>query len=363
VGYPSALVVTPRVSLHWSGGEARLMLAAVVAPDQTAAQAAAPTLACLRLYEDTGEGTRGSTRAAAASEMEPAVLLGEFPAAAIWKRSVEETAQAVRHGRLQKAVLARGITIRGARLDPAAALHRLRAEYPDCTIFAIGRGDRCFLGASPERLVRVRDGEVAVSALAGSAPRGRTEAADRALGLRLLRSEKERLEHRLVVDVLRSALAGVSNALSPETVPQLLTIRNTHHLHTPLHAVLRDKRSVFDLIARLHPTPAVGGVPRAAALAWIRQHEGWDRGWYAGPVGWVGAGGDGEAAVAIRSGLITGGHAYLFAGCGIVADSNPRREFAESNWKLRPLLSALAVTPSRPARGARTAAVPAPRPA
>jgi isochorismate synthase EntC len=128
----------------------------------------------------------------------------------------------------------------------------------------------------------------------------------------------------------------------------VLTVRNTHHLHTPLRAVLRRPRSVLDLAGRLHPTPAVGGVPRGEALRWIRRHEGWDRGWYAGPIGWIDSAGDGEAAVAIRSGLLDGDEATLFAGCGIVADSDPDLEFAESRWKLRPLISALSSASHRP---------------
>ena len=335
-GYPSGLLVAPRVTVQRRADDARVLVSALVHPDSRPSDDVERTLECLRnCVRETG------TVAEPAASL-PLRMVEEFPGEAAWKRAVAETAEAVRAGRLRKAVLARGIRVEGGRLDAAAAVRTLQREYPACTTFAIGRDDRCLLGASPERLVRVRDGEVLVAALAGSAPRGQTEAADRDFAAGLLRSEKDRIEHALVVDALRDALGGIAAHVSAAAVPQLLTVHNTHHLYTPLRAHLRAPRSVLDLIGRLHPTPAVGGVPRDAALAWIRRHEGWDRGWYAGPVGWIrGAAGEGEAAVAIRSALVEPGSARLFAGCGIVADSDPEQELAESNWKLRPLLSAL----------------------
>lgn len=334
-GYPAGLLVVPRVLVWRSGDKSRLILSAFIEAERTPTAAVGATVACARLLRQRRDSP-GTDEIAA-----PFRVVDEFPAAADWKQAVRETAHAVRSGRLQKAVLARGIRVRGGRLDASAALRTLRAEYPGCTIFAAARGGRCFLGASPERLVRVRDGEAAIAALAGSAPRGETEAADRDLGAGLLRSGKDRVEHAVVVEALRRGLAGITTEVSGDDAPRLLTVRNTHHLYTPLRAVLRGRRSVFDLIGRLHPTPAVGGVPKDAALAWIRRHERWDRGWYAGPIGWADANGEGEAAVAIRSALIEADGARLFAGCGIVADSEPDQEFAESDWKLRPLLSAL----------------------
>ena len=344
-GYPAGLLVAPRVAVLTDGDRTRLILSAFVNPGDPAPAAAEATIECLT-------ASLGSVDLQARGfEIESAVplrIVGEFPAQDAWKRSVAETAAAVRAGRLRKAVLARGIEVRGGRIDAASALETLRREYPGCTIFAAGRGAKCFLGASPERLVRVRGGEVFVEALAGSAPRGETEVLDRRLADGLLRSEKDRIEHAAVVDALRDALDGIADDVANGHAPRLLTVRNTHHLYTPLRARLRERRSVLDLIGRLHPTPAVGGVPRDAALAWIRRHEGWDRGWYAGPVGWTsGAAGEGEAAVAIRCALLEPDRARLFAGCGIVADSDPEQEFAESDWKLRPLLSALSATAMR----------------
>jgi isochorismate synthase len=343
-GYPAGLLIAPRVAVLHAGERTRLLLSALVDPDDRAEAGVEATVACL------GTCTRALTAASPSAPGEPLHVIDEFPAQADWKRAVAETAQAVRDGRLRKAVLARGVRVAGGCLDPRGALRTLRREYPACTTFAIGRGDRCFLGASPERLVRLHDGELHVAALAGSAPRGETEALDRRLAGGLLASGKDHIEHALVVEALREALTGVATGIEAAEAPQLLTVHNTHHLYTPIRARLRERRSVLDLAGRLHPTPAVGGVPREAALAWIRRHEGWDRGWYAGPVGWsLGRDGDGDAAVAIRCALLEPGSARLFSGCGIVAGSDPEQEFAESEWKLRPLLSALsgAAAPSR----------------
>lgn len=178
-------------------------------------------------------------------------------------------------------------------------------------------------------------------ALAGSAPRGSTPEEDRRLGEGLQVSAKERIEHAIVVDALRAALADIAPRVVVSSVPELLKLQNVQHLRTRLAVELTHPRTVLELVERLHPTPAVGGLPRDAALGWIAEREGLDRGWYGGPVGWVNRRGEGEFAVAIRSALLRGEEALLFAGCGIVADSDPDQEYAESWLKLQPMLSAL----------------------
>jgi isochorismate synthase EntC len=155
-------------------------------------------------------------------------------------------------------------------------------------------------------------------------------------------SAKDREEHDIVVRALTDALGEVCDAVSAPATPGLLTLRDVHHLYTPVTARRREATDVFSLLERLHPTPAVGGAPRREALAFIREHEDWDRGWYAAPVGWIDASGDGEFAVALRSALMDGDRATLFAGCGIVADSVPDDEYAESELKLRAMRDALA---------------------
>jgi isochorismate synthase len=341
-GYPAGLLTLPRICVASAGGESRLVLSMVVTPagsvEHQADEAAGEAQ---RLLENSLEGSRQGEPAGAVQQAPRRQTAGEHPPGAAWKVRVTASAQAVREGILRKVVLARSVRVRGGPFDPIAALHRLSAGYPGCTLFAVARGARCFLGATPERLVRVRGGEVSAMALAGTAPRGRDEQEDRGLGELLLASSKDRIEHAAVVDLLREDLAGACTEVSADDGPGLLKVANVQHLCTPLTAKIRPPLMLLDLVARLHPTPAVGGVPRDKSLEWIRRYEGLDRGWYAGPVGWVDQKGEGEFAVAIRSALLHGDEAVLFAGCGIVADSDPDQEYEESRLKLRPMISAL----------------------
>ena len=177
--------------------------------------------------------------------------------------------------------------------------------------------------------------------LAGSIRRGKTPAEDARLGQTLLDSAKDRAEHAVVVRALGEALGETCDRLQVSDTPSLLKLGHIQHLCTPITGHLANGHTLLDLVERLHPTPAVGGRPREAALRLIRACEGLDRGWYAGPVGWLDAQGEGEFAVALRSALLHGNTATLFAGCGIVADSDPEREYAESRLKLKPMLTAL----------------------
>ena len=197
------------------------------------------------------------------------------------------------------------------------------------------------MGATPERLVQAQDGQIHTMALAGSAQRGETTAEDAQLGADLLQSEKNNNEHAIVVAMVWEALKNHCTSVHASTAPQLLKLKNLQHLMTPFAGELIPGQCILDVLADLHPTPAVGGFPRQAALAAIRETEKLDRGWYAGPLGWIGANGHGEFAVALRSGLIDGGQATLFAGCGIVSSSDPQAEYAESNLKFQVMLRGL----------------------
>jgi isochorismate synthase len=243
---------------------------------------------------------------------------------------------------MEKVVLARAVQVQSEQpLDLPATLQRLRHDYPDTFVFAVANGGRTFFGASPERLASLRAGAVSAFGLAGSTARGATHVEDERLGQALLSSNKDLREHRLVVQTILEDLAALCTNLHAPEEPTLLKVRNVQHLFTPITGQLPGERDIFDLLARLHPTPAVGGRPRSTALAWIREHEQLDRGWYAGPVGWVNAHGEGEFAVALRSALADRQSATLFAGCGIVAASDPAREYAESQIKLKAILGAL----------------------
>lgn len=276
--------------------------------------------------------------------VEPGVLrvIDECPDRAEWDRTVGLFAGAVGRGRIDKVVLARRVVFRAAAdLDVVAALRHLARTAPESTTFAFVRDGSTFLGATPERLVRTAERSFETVAIAGSAARGRDPVEDARFAAALLASEKEREEHAVVVDMLRTSLTPIAEVLQVADTPTILPLRHVQHLATQVTGRLRDKAGLLELARQLHPTPAVGGAPRDVALALITEHEGFDRGWYAGPVGWLGADGDGELMVALRCGLVTGSQATLFAGCGIVADSDPAREWEESRLKLRTMIAAI----------------------
>lgn len=337
-GFPASLISLPRVCVTSIADESWLTLAVLIGSKRYSLREAEQEILEYVHRLDTGFGHE---RDMDQSRNQEYSQIEEFPPAAEWKAGASAAAQGVRERVLEKVVLARGLRLRAPGADPGWMLRRLRAGYPDCTLFAFARDGQCFLGATPERLVRLRNQEVSVMALAGSAPRGSTPEEDRRIGEGLQVSAKERIEHAIVVDALRAALADIAPRVVVSSVPELLKLQNVQHLRTRLDVELTHPRTVLELVERLHPTPAVGGLPRDAALSWIAEREGWDRGWYGGPVGWVNRRGEGEFAVAIRSALLRGEEALLFAGCGIVADSDPDQEYAESWLKLQPMLSAL----------------------
>jgi salicylate biosynthesis isochorismate synthase len=260
-----------------------------------------------------------------------------------WERQVAQAIAAIRAGEMSKVVLARSERLLSdTNISAETALGCLREEHPGATLFAFSGPQSCFIGATPERLVRLRDGHVDVTCLAGSAAVGATPEATAELGRQLLSSAKDIREHEIVVESTIEALRTVCrNVMRASGTPRLRQARSVQHLETLLTATARSGTDVLQLAGLLHPTPAVGGFPAAPALELIRNLETFDRGWYAGPVGWVNLDGSGEFSVAIRSALIEGNNATVFAGCGIVANSNPTAEFTETQLKLRPMLAAL----------------------
>lgn len=339
-GYPEARMVLPRACVVSSGGCSWLTLNAVLCPGDTPEQHGIEIERMRRavMARQTASGDHflcGDTGW-------DAPVLSELGSPARWRAEVASAAAAVRRGALRKVVLARAVRLQGERpFGSATALRRLAAGYPTCVVFAVARGDTCFLGATPERLLKVRDGQVSTVCLAGSYARGATDEADRQLGEALLADAKERSEHALVLSAMTDVMKASCTQLDVPGLPEVLKLRNVQHLCTPLSGRLAPGESILRIVERLHPTPSVGGTPREVALKFIREHEGLDRGWYAGPVGWVDYKGEGDFAVAIRAALLRGSQATLFAGCGIVADSDPEREFEESCIKLTPMLTAL----------------------
>jgi isochorismate synthase len=285
-----------------------------------------------------------SARDAVADDSPPAFHASADRPHGAYRGLVEKALGAIRQGDLEKVVVARSCTVVGTRpFETLRVLRSLRALHPSCTIFALARGPVTFLGAAPERLVRLERGLVQVDAVAGTAPRGRTPQQDRRLARQLVESKKDQEEHSVVVRCVLEALVPHCSALSAPESPGLLQTDGIQHLHTPIEGRLRDPGAItaLDLVGDLHPTPAVGGAPRAAALAWLRSHEDLDRGWYAGPLGWLAPEGDGEFTVALRSLLLRGAEATLFAGAGIVDGSDPDAELLETRLKLRTALGAL----------------------
>lgn len=256
-----------------------------------------------------------------------------------WCASVTEATQRMANSDLHKAVLAREVLIEAdAPLDLVTILERLRRTYPGCLITSI----EGMVGASPELLVS-RSGDVVRShPMAGTTPRGGDPTADARLAATLLASEKDRHEHQLTIDMVHDTLLPWCSYLDAEAEPSVVPVANVQHLATLVEGRLSmPAPSVLELVAVLHPTPAVGGVPRALALATIDELEKLDRGRYAGPVGWVDGAGNGRWAVGLRCAEIDGNRARLFAGNGIVADSDPITELAETRAKLQALLGAI----------------------
>ena len=339
-GFPDAHLIVPRVLLAADGSDCWLTVSVMVGMDGEPDTAPEDLRRLCQLV--VAALSDGAVTSHPVEPPDQDIAFTSPVDASAWQATASAAVADIRAGALQKVVLAREVHAAAPRdVDVFAMLRHLRAAHRDCFVFGYWRGDRAFVGASPERLVRVDGREVRASSLAGSATRGATPAQDAALAAELLASGKNRAEHSAVRDALRVGLAELCDDVEAAEVPTVLTLPHLHHLHTAVRATLRPGYSLLDVVARLHPTPAVGGTPRDAALRFIRDREQLDRGWYAAPIGWIGRRG-GDVAVALRSAVVAGREAMLFAGCGIVAESVPALEFAESLLKLRPMQAALA---------------------
>ncbi|GGV31414.1 isochorismate synthase [Actinomadura cremea] len=255
-----------------------------------------------------------------------------------WKHAVATAVTRIRQGRLGKVVLARDLNAHARDpIDARVLLRRLADRFPGCYTFSCDG----MVGATPELLIRRAGGDIESLVLAGTTPRAADPAEDAARATRLIGSAKDREEHRYAADMVRDALAPLCSRLDVPTEPELLRLPNLLHLASHIRGRLTGDRSVLDVVAALHPTPAVCGTPTGTAMNLIRELEGMDRGRYAGPVGWVDARGDGEWGIALRCAQLDGPHARLFAGCGIVSDSDPAAELAEADTKFGAMRHAL----------------------
>jgi len=262
---------------------------------------------------------------------------GEFEAA------VDAATGRIGEGEMSKVVLAREVTVEAPSAhDSGAVFGGLREQFPSCFCFCAGTPEAAFLGASPELLIRRSGAGASTVALAGSTRRSSDPAVDDHLGEQLLRSDKNRREQRIVSERIVRKLRPHSVWVQTASEPELVKVANIQHLATPVIAQLAEPRSAVELAGMLHPTPAVGGEPWPGTATTIAELERMDRGWYAGPVGWMDATEDGEFCVALRSALLRDREARLFAGVGVVAGSDPAAELEETEVKLQALLPLVA---------------------
>jgi isochorismate synthase len=330
--FPPALMVLPELSLCRSGEGTYLSVNAIGGPgtdieralDRVRSRLASLEAASLPMLDPDRLGRTEIESVRPPSHFEDAV------AAAV---------QRIRAGEIEKVVLAREVLVRApVAYDAAAVFGAMRDLFPACFCFCCGTPEGAFMAPSPELLIRRSGAGASTVALAGSARRSSDPAVDDHIGEQMMRSAKDRSEHRIVVRRIVRRLRPLAVWVEPAREPGLVKIANIQHLATPIHAQLADPRSAIELAGMLHPTPAIGGEPWPAAGLLIDELENMDRGWYAGPIGWMDAAEDGEFCVGIRSALLRDREAHLFAGNGIVADSDPAAELAETEPKLEAML-------------------------
>ena len=339
-GFAPASLVVPEVALrrrvHEENAHVRLTLTALASPDDV------PDQLRLRLHARLGE-----LRARPLPLLDPSPA-GRYQVASAmppehFEAAVARAVERICAGELQKVVLAREVQVHApAPYDPAALLGVLRDEFASCFVLCAGRGDAALVAASPELLVRREGHRVSTLALAGSTRRSADPAVDEHLGEQLLRDANYREEHAIVARRIERMLRPYAIWVAAAPEPTLARIANIQHLATPIRAQLATPLDALELAGMMHPTPAVGGEPLERAAPLIPALEGLDRGWYAGPVGWTDAAGDGEFCVALRCALLRGDVARCYAGNGIVGRSDPERELAETEIKLQALLPLLA---------------------
>jgi len=339
-GFQPASLTVPEVALTRDerGGEprVRLTLSSLAAPDDT------PEELLGRLQRRLEE-----LRERPLALLDPAPT-GRFQVSSAmppehYEQAVARAVELIRAGELEKVVLAREVQVHAPRPhDPAAVFAVLREEFPSCFVFCVGRRDATLVAASPELLVRREGHRVSTLALAGSTRRSADPAVDAHLGEQLLRSRKDREEQAIVTRRIERTLHPHALWVTATPEPALVRVANIQHLATPIRAQLARPLDAIELLELMHPTPAVGGEPLERARPLIPALEGLDRGWYAGPVGWTDATGDGEFCVALRCALLRGAVAHCYAGVGVVRDSDPAAELAETEVKLAALLPLLA---------------------
>lgn len=272
----------------------------------------------------------------------PAIIANEEIAPVEWKNTVDKVIASLKEGEAEKVVLAREWQLTLAKnCDSLAILERLLKQQHSSYVFSFETGEKCFVGATPERLMKKEGSTFTSMCLAGSIGKGTTAAENKERANQLLHDKKNLREHGFVVEMVRNVMEDICEEINIPAEPIILEMRNIFHLYTPVYGVAKGNESLLKIVKRLHPTPALGGFPQRKAMEMIRHFEQLDRGWYGAPIGWIDGEGNGEFAVAIRSGLINGEKVSLFAGCGVVKDSQAETEYEETKVKFTPMMSAL----------------------
>lgn len=340
IHYPAQFIL-PHYQLAQHNGESWLTLNAILPPDE-APESLLPELQAALQTRLTL--LQNAATVSPVHLVTPSPLHLHYPMSYDdWAAMINHATQTMRRGPLNKVVLSRVCEIRYAqKVDVDGALAYLNAAYPDCYRFLFEpRPFHAFYGATPELIVGVNGRSLTTMGLAGSIGRGKTPAEDDALAQELINSAKNQHEHALVVQSIRRRLEPLTSKLTIPEQPGILQLGYIQHLYTPIQAVLKQADGVLPILQNLHPTPALGGQPRELAMPFISQAEPVPRGWYGAPVGWLDHHLDGAFGVAIRSAITQDRRVWLYAGAGIVADSDPQAEWDETALKFRPMLNAL----------------------
>ncbi|WKU07148.1 isochorismate synthase MenF [Micromonospora sp. HUAS LYJ1] len=337
--FPDGLMWVPEAQLTWTSPQSPLLtLNAQVAESDDPVAVAERARTSARVLAGRPQPAAGPDPLAE--------LVQELPSAREWRALVLDARKAIEAGPLTKVVLSRQLLLRTHGPQVAGhALRHLLASQDTGAVFGVRLAQRWFLGATPECLVRLRAGEVRTHGLAGSAPRHADPVDDERYADWLRTDPKIHREHAVVTAHVERKLRDVCTDVQTGGGNPVLKLPHVQHRQTDIRAVVRQppQGGLLELARLLHPTPAVGGHPGHLALDWLARHEPFDRGWYAGPVGWMDSRSEGELAVAIRSAAVSGHRAAVYAGCGIVSGSDPDEEYAESSLKMRTMLAALGV--------------------
>jgi menaquinone-specific isochorismate synthase len=343
--FPAAQFILPRYQLAHLGGQTWLTVNHRLGPEDE------PRCLIPALEQDIerlqsrvlAKAAELPAHAEALSSLEAGLQARDLTEPLMWRYLVEEATQRIRRGELDKVVLARARHLRSSRpVEPATVLAHLGQNYPDCYRFLFEPAPgHAFYGATPELLVEIKEATVHTVAMAGSSRRGGSPEEDAELADQLMANPKERHEHALVVEAIEENLRPLVVTLDVPDQPGLCRLSNIQHLKTVIQGKLLEKEKILPVVEVMHPTPAVGGRPRPLALGMIQEMEPMERGWYAAPIGWLDPQGNGMFAVAIRSAVSVKEESLLYAGAGIMADSQPEKEWQETQLKFKPLEEAL----------------------